>query len=234
MDIINQNERGAIINNYEKTNKGIIKNSGIKEKINQTKTEINSHQIEESQKKNINTKSSSTKAIKSNEAEQYVTMRDYSGKIKYGKENQNTNDYSAVNENKADIVRNGDTVSKVVKSADNADTFKHNSSVVSDVIKGESVSENRTERKTYTSVNIDNSESGSIPARNYNIISENIINNYSSQSTGSTQGYIGNKNTKKLHNPECSKLPSEKNRVLFTLKEEALNQGYTPCGICKP
>lgn len=63
---------------------------------------------------------------------------------------------------------------------------------------------------------------------------ENIINNYSSQSTGSTQGYIGNKNTKKLHNSECSKLPSEKNRVLFTLKEEALNQGYTLCGICKP
>ncbi len=111
-------------------------------------------------------------------------MRDYSGKIKYGKENQNTNGYSAVNESKVDIVRNGDTVSKVVKSADNADTFKHNSSVVSDFIKGESISENRTERNTHTSVNSDNSESKSISARNYQIVSENIINDYTDNAYG--------------------------------------------------
>lgn len=52
-------ERGATINNYEKTNKSIIKNNGSKEKINRTKTEINSRQIEESQKKNVNTELSS-------------------------------------------------------------------------------------------------------------------------------------------------------------------------------
>ncbi|MDO4289288.1 MAG: MBL fold metallo-hydrolase [Eubacterium sp.] len=46
--------------------------------------------------------------------------------------------------------------------------------------------------------------------------------------------YIGNKNSKKFHRPSCSGLPSEKNALSFSSREEAIAQGYTPCGICAP
>lgn len=46
--------------------------------------------------------------------------------------------------------------------------------------------------------------------------------------------YIGNKRTKKLHRPDCNTLPSEKNRVEFTSRSEAINDGYSPCGNCNP
>ena len=44
--------------------------------------------------------------------------------------------------------------------------------------------------------------------------------------------YIGNTNSMKLHTPDCSSLPSEKNRVEFSTYEEAINAGYTPCSHC--
>ena len=47
-------------------------------------------------------------------------------------------------------------------------------------------------------------------------------------------GYIGNKNTKKVHIPTCSKLPSESNQVYFNTLDEAMDDGYAACGICKP
>lgn len=46
--------------------------------------------------------------------------------------------------------------------------------------------------------------------------------------------YIGNINSKKLHVETCSGLPSEANRVYFASREEALANGYTPCGNCNP
>ncbi len=46
--------------------------------------------------------------------------------------------------------------------------------------------------------------------------------------------YIGNKKSRKFHKEECSSLPAEKNRVMFTTREDALEAGYTPCGNCKP
>lgn len=46
--------------------------------------------------------------------------------------------------------------------------------------------------------------------------------------------YIGNKNSKKLHRTTCSGLPEEKNRQYFSSKSEALQEGYTSCGTCKP
>lgn len=49
-----------------------------------------------------------------------------------------------------------------------------------------------------------------------------------------TSQYIGNKNSKKFHLPTCRTLPSPANRVYFNNRDEALNQGYTPCGNCKP
>lgn len=44
--------------------------------------------------------------------------------------------------------------------------------------------------------------------------------------------YIGNKNSKKLHTPDCSNLPGESNRVEFTSYDEAIAAGYEPCGSC--
>lgn len=46
--------------------------------------------------------------------------------------------------------------------------------------------------------------------------------------------YIGNKNTMKFHTPQCASLPIEKNRIYFADSEAALEEGYTPCGTCKP
>lgn len=46
--------------------------------------------------------------------------------------------------------------------------------------------------------------------------------------------YIGNKNSKKLHRPDCKTLPAEKNRVEFTSRADAINAGYSPCSNCRP
>lgn len=44
--------------------------------------------------------------------------------------------------------------------------------------------------------------------------------------------YIGNKNSRKFHAPDCSSLPSEKNRVEFDSYDAAIDAGYAPCGSC--
>ena len=44
--------------------------------------------------------------------------------------------------------------------------------------------------------------------------------------------FIGNKNSKKLHSEACANLPKEENRVLFDSYQEAMDQGFTPCGSC--
>ncbi len=48
--------------------------------------------------------------------------------------------------------------------------------------------------------------------------------------------YIGNKNSKRLHRPNCSLAARMKpaNRVRFTSLKEAYSQGYSPCRSCKP
>ena len=48
------------------------------------------------------------------------------------------------------------------------------------------------------------------------------------------QNYIGSRSTRKFHLPSCRSLPDEKNRVLFSEREQALRQGFTPCGSCNP
>lgn len=47
-------------------------------------------------------------------------------------------------------------------------------------------------------------------------------------------GYIGNTKTKKFHFPSCSGLPKADNQTIFETRDDAVGQGYTPCGICKP
>ena len=44
--------------------------------------------------------------------------------------------------------------------------------------------------------------------------------------------YIGNRNSKKLHTPDCSSLPGKSNRVEFDSLAEAIAAGYEPCSSC--
>lgn len=53
-------------------------------------------------------------------------------------------------------------------------------------------------------------------------------------SSESKDGYIGNRNSKKFHDPSCRTLPAEKNRVYFDTRDEAVQNGYDPCGNCNP
>ena len=46
------------------------------------------------------------------------------------------------------------------------------------------------------------------------------------------QTFIGNKNSKKFHTPDCKNLPAEKNAVPFSSYQEAIDAGYSPCGSC--
>lgn len=48
------------------------------------------------------------------------------------------------------------------------------------------------------------------------------------------EGYIGNKNTMKLHRTSCSSLPATKNQVIFSTKDEATALGYVGCKRCNP
>ena len=59
----------------------------------------------------------------------------------------------------------------------------------------------------------------------------------SSDTSSSSAGtYVGNSNTHKFHYPTCSSVGkiSEKNKVTFTSRDDAINQGYVPCKICNP
>lgn len=48
--------------------------------------------------------------------------------------------------------------------------------------------------------------------------------------------YIGHKGTKKFHRPNCrfGKKISQKNRIIFNSRKEAIDQGHVPCKVCKP
>jgi competence protein ComEC len=47
-------------------------------------------------------------------------------------------------------------------------------------------------------------------------------------------GYIGNVRSRVFHLPTCTGLPDEKKRVRFDDREDAIREGYTPCGRCNP
>lgn len=48
----------------------------------------------------------------------------------------------------------------------------------------------------------------------------------------SEEQLIGNKKTKKYHEPHCRALPAEKNRVFFETADEAESKGYVHCKNC--
>lgn len=56
----------------------------------------------------------------------------------------------------------------------------------------------------------------------------------SSEEIPATGNYIGNKRSLKFHLPTCRYLPAEKNRVYFKTRDEAINEGFVPCKVCKP
>ena len=48
--------------------------------------------------------------------------------------------------------------------------------------------------------------------------------------------YVGNKGTKKFHEPSCSSVSDmkDKNKVILDSREEAIKKGYKPCKKCNP
>lgn len=46
--------------------------------------------------------------------------------------------------------------------------------------------------------------------------------------------FIGNKRSLKFHKADCRFMPAEKNRVYYKTRDEAVNEGYVPCKVCKP
>ncbi len=46
--------------------------------------------------------------------------------------------------------------------------------------------------------------------------------------------YIANVFSKKFHRPDCKNVPSEDRQKLFTERNKALSEGYSPCGVCRP
>lgn len=65
---------------------------------------------------------------------------------------------------------------------------------------------------------------------------ENIQTNptQSGTDTEDVKEYIGNRNSHKFHLTVCKNLPAEKNRVYFTSRQQAVEEGYDPCGNCSP
>ena len=46
--------------------------------------------------------------------------------------------------------------------------------------------------------------------------------------------FIGNINSQVFHLPICGSLPAEHNRIHFQSRNEAVDAGHRPCGICVP
>ena len=58
----------------------------------------------------------------------------------------------------------------------------------------------------------------------------------SDSSSSGSGSYVGNSNTGKFHVASCSSVDkmSEANKVFFSSRDEAINQGYVPCKRCNP
>ena len=58
----------------------------------------------------------------------------------------------------------------------------------------------------------------------------------SSSSAASSGAYIGSANSNKFHYPSCKwgKKITERNKVIFSSRDEAIKMGYQPCKVCSP
>ncbi len=57
------------------------------------------------------------------------------------------------------------------------------------------------------------------------------------ETVGESESYVLNKNSKKFHYPSCPSVEDikDKNKESYEgTREELINDGYSPCGICKP
>ncbi|MCK5101013.1 MAG: hypothetical protein KAR45_23080 [Desulfobacteraceae bacterium] len=52
--------------------------------------------------------------------------------------------------------------------------------------------------------------------------------------TDDTIKLIGNTGTLVFHSPGCKYSKSKKCATLFNTREEVIQEGYKPCGTCKP
>ena len=56
-----------------------------------------------------------------------------------------------------------------------------------------------------------------------------------SASSFSTEvSYLGNPKSMKFHRPSCRTIKHPENFVAISSRDEAIADGYTPCGVCKP
>ena len=68
----------------------------------------------------------------------------------------------------------------------------------------------------------------------------NYVSSYSSSNAGSSSSdsssYIASANSHKFHYPTCrwGKKISEKNKVTFKSRSDAISHGYEPCKVCQP
>lgn len=78
-------------------------------------------------------------------------------------------------------------------------------------------------------------ESGTSQTKDENSKTET---NKTESTNENTQGitYCGNKNSGVFHKEECSSVNkmNEENKAYFSSRDEAILNGYTPCGRCKP
>ncbi len=97
---------------------------------------------------------------------------------------------------------------------------------------------NTNQQKVVINQPNDNSVNGYRLENSYddNVISGADVTIGGNQTTITTVSYCGNKNTKKFHKTSCkfSINTKEENKVNFNSKEDFLNNGYSPCKICKP
>lgn len=58
----------------------------------------------------------------------------------------------------------------------------------------------------------------------------------SSHSSSDSGSYVGNSNSGKFHYASCGSVGkmADKNKVFFSSREDAINQGYVPCKRCNP
>lgn len=78
---------------------------------------------------------------------------------------------------------------------------------------------------------------GNTPTSSHHSSSSSSDTGSSASQTSSDSGsYVGNANSGKFHVSSCGSVGkmSEKNKVFFSSRSEAINQGYTPCKRCNP
>lgn len=75
-----------------------------------------------------------------------------------------------------------------------------------------------------------------VPEVKEELSSKTDLSSSNSQATTQEGKYVGSKNSKKYHLPDCqyAKKIKEENQIWFKSVKEAQEADYQPCGACKP